>query len=959
MSNTKNTIANEVALYYNNPSLIQKVALDLLEEATEGKFDIVDASNPFMFLLEASASNTHAAMLKSESVSRELYPLLATNYSDLYNHMSDIDYLDRFASPSRTILTLVLSVNSLKLNAVSDPISGTSKVTIPKDTAFVVGGLHWYVHRPIDIVVSPNGAIQVYYDMAAKTPLVSTNNNLLNYNITNNAGREELVIDIPVEQLRLDTLSVPISASNGFNVTINYSDHYYHTRAYHTFGDGVWHELSVTHSKQVYDPTAPTLLAIVTEGSLKLKLPEIYASTGVIGETIRVDLLTTKGAIDIDLGDFSSGDFEGRWQDIGNQQNPYILPLKTMTDMLLFASDKVVGGRNPLSFSELRERVIYRSADSRVSITYEELSFELSDRGYSVTKSKDNLTERKYICSKPLPMLDTDSSTNRVGVRHGKVVVDTDRTDNALSVINHSKRSTITTQALYKETDIGINILSDTEIGTLLDKRVSETELFASELNNNRYYYSPFVYVLDPANSLFSIRTYHLDKPVSNSRSFVANNVALPYAVNTKAIKIRRVDNQFVLTITAEGPKGIADVIGQLVYTEPSGKKYRLNAQSVSISDTYFTLTYVLESTLDITSDNNMEVVNLTDNSGLTGSILMGLESSFDLYYIKVGEDSYPPALFDNDVETAGIVGAIGITHETFDVVFGTELTNLHVRSKGYLIPPTYLTHSDDVYATYTSVVYSRDSEGKLEWSIDPLTNTPVFTILHNVGDPVLDGSGNSVLKYRAGDPVLDAYGAPTVLTEERMVWEIEPVLLDARYRFADTDVLETYRSDVVDSVLDSLEQDIDVISKDMMARTKLVLQPTATIGEVTGIVDGKSTVVVDTSIAFTINYMLVPGAYEDSSIRKELTKSTKTIINSVLTDSTLSLGELISRLKINGGNNVVDVDIGSPLGDYNVVTLIPGNGRFSIKSEIRPLSNGKLTIADALEVTFSKKVTA
>jgi hypothetical protein len=197
------------------------------------------------------------------------------------------------------------------------------------------------------------------------------------------------------------------------------------------------------------------------------------------------------------------------------------------------------------------------------------------------------------------------------------------------------------------------------------------------------------------------------------------------------------------------------------------------------------------------------------------------------------------------------------------------------------------------------------------------------------------------------------------VLTEERMVWEIEPVLLDARYRFADTDVLETYRSDVVDSVLDSLEQDIDVISKDMMARTKLVLQPTATIGEVTGIVDGKSTVVVDTSIAFTINYMLVPGAYEDSSIRKELTKSTKTIINSVLTDSTLSLGELISRLKINGGSNVVDVDIGSPLGDYNVVTLIPGNGRFSIKSEIRPLSNGKLTIADALEVTFSKKVTA
>src|SRR5574344_786178 len=91
-----------------NPGSIQQVSLELLDQYLKGEQDIVDATNPFMKLLEASAINTASFIISNEVTTRAQYPSCAQTMEDLYLHMSDKDYIDRFASPASTKFTIVV-----------------------------------------------------------------------------------------------------------------------------------------------------------------------------------------------------------------------------------------------------------------------------------------------------------------------------------------------------------------------------------------------------------------------------------------------------------------------------------------------------------------------------------------------------------------------------------------------------------------------------------------------------------------------------------------------------------------------------------------------------------------------------------------------------------------------------------------------------------------------------------
>lgn len=957
MTNVRTTIEKELDQYYHTPAAIQQVALDYLEAATNGEIDIVDPSNPFMFLLEASAVNTHTGIVKGEAVARQLYPLLATEYSDLYHHMSDVDYLDRFASPGRTVFTVVIPLASFKQHAITNTLSGVKKLTIPRDTQFTVGGYYWYTHTPIDVVMAQNGVVQVYYDLSAKSPLVNNETNILEYTIINNAGIDEIVIRIPVEQIQVSTSSLPVSSSTGFNTTIPYVDSFYYVRAYQKYDStSDWEEIIVTHSDQVYDAGRTTLRATVTPGVIKLQLPEIYLSTGNVGETIRVDVFTTKGVISVNLADYAPSDFTGKWQDIGNPKNVYITPLININDITVFAMDPAITGRKELSFDDLRDRVIYRGGESRASITFKELSFQLSDRGYTLTKGKDTVTERQYICSRALPVPTGTKVSTPIGVRHGRTVIDTARTDITNSVNNNGIRKTITNRALFKEYNGTVNLVSDVDINRI---NAMDNDALAIELNNNKYYRTPFIYILDPADDLYSIRAYHISAPKEVTRSFITNNSALSYAVNTKYISVTRIGDTFRVIFEAEGPTGLVNIGAQLMYTDATGKVYIMNAYQQPLTDKTFTITFDLETTLDVSTDKRIEISNFLGQTNIEESAYLDLISNFDIYYFKVDDDE-PASLFDSEFDRSIFTNrVVGVTHEVCQIKFGDELTHFHTRARAVIVPPVFAKYTEAVPMTYDKCVYARDSEGVPIWTTNATTGKPEFTVLHHKGDTVLDENGEVVNKHNIGDIILDNAGYPTVEEDERLIWEIEPFLLDAKYYYATSSGAVAYRSSIPDIVLGYLSQDIDSLSGSLMARTELVFQPTASVGSVPVNVDGKETIMMDTALRFNVNYMLEPGAYEDSALRKGLISYTKEVIIETLEKPPFALSELVTKLRTNGGDYIVDVAVENPIGGYNVGILLPENTKFSIVADLVPLSNGTMDIVDAVNVTFVRKVEA
>ena len=174
----KDLMANLERVKYN-PSSIQRVIYEYLDEVTDGVVNVVDPSNPFVFLLESSAVSTAAAVTECVSNLRKMYPSLAVTQDDLYYHMTDADYLNRFATPTEATMTLVILASDIQNKMAYDDVGKCHRATIPRDTQFVVDGLVFTMQYPIDIRRFETGLVQMSYDATVQSPLNSLNANII------------------------------------------------------------------------------------------------------------------------------------------------------------------------------------------------------------------------------------------------------------------------------------------------------------------------------------------------------------------------------------------------------------------------------------------------------------------------------------------------------------------------------------------------------------------------------------------------------------------------------------------------------------------------------------------------------------------------------------------------------------------------------------------------------------
>lgn len=945
LSNIRSTAVRNTAQYYASPASIKQLSLDYLEAAAEGQIDIPDPSSPFMFLLEASATQASTACLKSESVAMERYPRLAQNYSHLYHHMADADFLDRFATPARTTFTLIIPTRTIKEYAIRDSETGVDRIIIPKETQFTVAGMDWYLHYPIVIEISPNGIVHVRYDLNSHSPLYDATNNLLNYNLVNNLSREELVINIPVEQLSMDSLTNPVSPSNGFSGVFPFEDQFYFARAYHRSG-GEWQEMTVTHSDMVYDIDRPTLVVKVNEQALEAYVPDVYMTQRAIGDQLRLDIFTTRGLVTLDLMDHASEDFSAVWRDLDVNPRPETAAMASMNNLSIFAGEPVTTGRDGLTFEELRERVIYRSADNRASISFSELSYQLKDRGYSLSRAKDTVMERLYVCAKTIPAPADSAITTPIGVRHAYVTLDGQDTNYGDVVKSNFGRLTLTPNALFKEQHGSAMPIADVDRRAINEMSLEERVVL---LNQGEYFFTPFFYVLDNDAGLYTARTYYLDACQRTSQSFVGANEALPYAVNTKGVEIVREENRFIVRIEADHPNGLEGVRCQLTFVDGNERRYTLLGEQVPIDSQTSAFEFTLISNLDVTPDDLLGFRNFIGESGTPELVYTELVDTFHILYSR--ESTTPvPTPFDDMLMRDGTSGVVGVTHETCRIRWGYSLPMLFSRTRATLVPPVYQRHLADVPQRYEYNVPRRNAEGKIVWAPDPETGKPVIDYIHREGELVIV-DGEQQYEARAGDVVVEN-GEPVTLEDERLVWEIAPILLDGRYRYATTADAINYRDSIGETIQGFLTHDLANIVPSLMERTELHYQPTASVGTTMVTVDGKQDIAMDTALSFQVTYMLTPAAYKDISLRKQLVRFTQSTLSTVVNDRILSISRIIEALMA-GSDDIINVSISNPIGGHDVARIMGDNMHFSIRPELTILTNGEVDVVDSIDVSF------
>ncbi|MNU54528.1 hypothetical protein D3C71_435860 [compost metagenome] len=948
-----------------NPTAIHRLALTVLEEVRNGERVIVDPTNPFMFLLESSAVNTAAAMAANEANTRKLYGSMAITDEEIYLHMSDKDYLDRFAKPSRTEITILVSREEIYAKAIATGTGGMRKLVIPRHSEFTVAGYTFTMQYPIELRVMANGGLQIIHDVSRQSPLMALSSNVVDYKVVNIDGVIYLLIQAPVLQVKVDVQYPKLISATAFNKRYNFNNNFHYARVYMANSQGQWIEMKTTHTDQVYDPMTPTAVLKVLEGQLQVQIPLVYQSAGMIDSELRVEIYTTVGPLDLILNNYEPGVYTARWLDLDSDDDGiYSAPLGQLNAISVFSDSVVTGGSPALSFEELRERVITNSLGAQqLPITNQQATSKLKNLGYNLVANIDLITNRQFLATRILPPPTDGSVISGIASTVATYQASFDDLKSHPDVRDNGFRLTITPKCLFQGNNGLYGLVPKDRVNQLLALR--GTDAFLPELDQAKYLASPFYYVWDIDDDLFDCRMYHLDAPEIDSKVFVQENDTTGLIVSTASQGLEKIDDGYRLIIktkSGEEWKALRDdqVFVQLAFTA-QGETTRAYLNGTLIGRDVDTQERIYEFLIQTNYDVNAEDGLVINNFNIFGQVQncpVALAAKFDVFY-AVSDYRYLD-MVSSDIDT--IIGSallpegfVGLIHEQLNIELGHTLDSFWMNNRSVVSSIEYLTHPVDVMARYEENVYERDPvTGTVKVTI--LNGQPKFNILHAAGDLIKNAQGEQVYQYRAGDVVVGADGKPVPANPRGMLRQTDFFLMDGLYYFATEAAAKAYAASVPNTIVKWLEDDIEPISENLLEQTEIFFHPQITSGNtLAGVLDNFE-VDLETEQTLVVRYYMTEAGYKNPELRKSLEKTAVEVIHSAFASAKVVVKDIANRIQSAAGDDVMTVSVsglGGGTQGYDIVSLKDDAARLGIRKKLVALADGTYTVEDAVEVIF------
>ena len=952
-------IVNNFEFFRTNPNAIQRYAIELLEKLSEKKYTINDPSNPFVFLLEASAMLASTAMNESKSRVRELYPSLAIKPEDIYRHMSDRDYLNQFSIPGKINMSLVMSVKEIIDSSVKVSDQNYKKITIPKDSIFSISDYDFGIHYPIDIRVTAQDGLQVVYDTSNQSPLKSITDNKIDCNYFSYNNQEYINIDLPMEQFSLTSHKRPLNVNVGFNQLIEFSDNFYYCRVF-TKKNNQWMELETTHSKEVFDLAKVTAQLTVLSNKLQVTIPILYFTNSQLGGELRIDVYTTKGEISVNLGNFSQDNSRYQWRDLNSEnKNIFSSPLGKFTYMMMYSTSIITGGGNGESFAQIRDRVVSSRARRDVPIRYSELEVYLADRGYQLIRAIDNITDRVLLAAKRLPSYGDNSliisgSIENVITSEGELNTDT--------IINHGNNFTFFPNGLYERIDGVVKKLPASEENRIL----SSTNLQLAEMIKTRnIFYNPLHYSLDKEDNYLTFTPYMLSSPTLKSRWKVREDTQAGYQLASNDINVIYDRTGYKIQISTIANKAVKELPDDSVFCQLSfspqndSSKVFLNAKQIGTSNSERVFEFKIDTDFDINREGYIAVEGFSKIVDDDFSYRVNLNGTFNLTFAF----NAPEAKI-NTFTAFNFEQYLGhhlvpkntevLTVERLEILLGESLDLLLSDSRLSVTSKVYDTYETDIPATYKSQVYQRNSSGALDLVTDPDTGRRVPVIIHNTGDPILDENGDPTVEFKKGDVKLEN-GKPVILKDRTNLYFLDILLINAIYLFSTVPEQEEIFNNIPKMIADYLKNELTDISNKLLERTEIFYTPKRTMGHVQIQVSKAEKIIIESSQGITIDFFVSPTTNADEKLKETLENIAKEELMKWINNSTLSLSILITALTDKLGDSIIGVNVywQGALKDIDTFTIVDPQDAINIKQELVLNYDDSLEVKDAINIQF------
>ena len=948
----------------DDPTLSFRASIDVFDEVTGGSFDIVDPSNPFVLLLSTSAVMAAANAQEMVRNIRKQFPSLAQSEEDLYLHMSDRDYMDRFATPASASVSLVLQWQQLQTAMVRSDTEDCKKVTVPRDTTVTVDGIVFMMQYPIDIKLFDNGVLVVSYDNTITSPLMSLTTNIIPARVrTDNDGGSWLMFDVKVLQTSVSVVEDTIQKSKPLTGKIVINQAFYCARAFYQHQDtgSVWHEFRVTHTDQVYDPFKPTMCLKVFSDSVEYRVPTVYQHSGLIAGSVRVLVYTTGASVSLNFDNYNVDSFKVQLQAIDEPRDltVYTAALAKVS-IHAMVTGTVNGGTDAITLEVLRDRVMRSSTGTPVvPITNVQAKTLFENHGFELVRNADTLTNRIFLATQKLPPPSNPKLLTSANVAIGTLMVTLDALMGHPRVRVNGKRWTLLSENLYKDDNGIISIVQPMDFDALT---VMERLSLASHVNSSRYLYSPFHYVLDNTEVEFTTRAYYLDAPVANNLNFKRQNQSLQLVVNTGSYYVEKAAFGYRLFVTVESGnfyKQLPDntVSAQLSFPISAGDTFAfINAEQVGLNERQERIfRFDIKTNFDIDLNHHVVITNALVQGVGAGGARCALQSRVRIMYTTTSlTPNYKP---DATTDLLGVgflpVGSAAITLEELDVTFGWFLKNMWTRSRTLPTGVTYDRYTQNIPMTYTEDVYDRDPiTGSIFEVVD---NKLFYKKLHSKGDVVYDSVTNEVVfKHRAGDVVLDAYGEPIVITTGQENKEVDMLFVDGRYYFTTDPIYKQYNLELSAILNEWITQDLGDIQQVLLEQTRVYFYPKNQLGMVEVLlVDGQS-MKIRSEQSFVLDLDVDSVVYNSLELREQLETKTIKLLDEYIAKTEVNLVEIQQALSGLYGNAVKSFTIQGLGGESNLryMRLKSEEHRLCLKRDLKLLQDNSLVIDE--DVTFN-----
>lgn len=957
-------LLGDLSSYKYNPSLIQRRILDHLEDITSGQINIVDPTNPFIFLLEASCVNTALSIQENTYSLRKTYPALMQNEEDAYLHMSDLDYLDRFATPATANFTFYLELNSVLSNLVKVPNENFSKITIPRNTEILIDDITFSLQYPINISKHDSGIVQISYDASIKTPLLNLTTNIIDYTVRRDvSGVSWIVFKIPMTQFKITTSQHPIHLSRVFIENISYPDDFYFARIYQKTDDNSeWVEIKTTHTEQVYDPYTPTAVIKVLDGFIRVFIPPIYTMSEKIKGTVRIDVYGTKGNIDINFSNYPLEDFTVVLKAIDDvaDLNTYTNAFDQITYFAV-TDETVVSGSKSMSFTDLRRSIILNTiGDRNLPITQNQLQYYINNRGFEIYKQIDTLTDRIFVATRTLPASRDRYPITTIATTMDTLIDNISNIKNHYSVVNNSSRFTIKAFTIFENVNGKLRLLSLEEKDWLLSL---PQRTYVETVNTKSLLVTPFTYVVDLDNNEIDLRSYYLNNPKLSNLNFVDQNTSLGFIVNTNGYSIEKTEFGFRIEIITKSGNfykslNTSDVGVQLIYKLQNQNIYAyLEGEFIGTTDTEERkYKFDIHTNHDIDKDDNIYVTNFRISTNNNIILPMSLNEEFIIiHYTMMNVPNYKAIEADNILGTfMSNIPIRAATHETIKSNLGYTLKSLWRHSRTSISAEVYETYAEDIPMFYEHDVYEKDPKTGLIFNMG---DDCVFryNLIHAKNEIVKDIDGNVIYKHRKGDVKLDSNGNRIQKIDPDMYCYLDILLLDYKAYVATRSDYKEYFTHTIHTIVSWVINNMKEFSDVLLERTKIFYMPKKNIGRTNVITAEGAIRNIDISQSLKVQYYVSDLVYKNIDTRSNIDYRTIKIISEYINNNRVAIADIITTLKDEFIGTIDSVTVSGLGGEYDLkLCYIEENqGNLSINKKLIREPNGELALVEDIEIEY------